>query len=139
MSNLIPSIFNKDSLFNFPNLWKDLEQYQNIGKDQGLTIYDENNNIVVEASLPGLKSDEIEINMSKGVLWIKGEKRVVKEDENKKYYKKSLQSFSYSVALPDQIDENKEPDATYKDGILKINFQKAKSSEAKRITIKNGS
>lgn len=135
MSNLLPSIFNKDSFFHFPNFLRELEQFQN-GKEQGLTIYDDKNNIVVEAALPGLKSEEIEINLNKGTLWIKGEKKEEATDKNKKFYKKSMQSFSYSVALPDQIDESQEPEASYKDGILKISFQKSKASEAKRITIK---
>jgi HSP20 family protein len=137
MSNLLPSIFNKDPLFYFPSFLQELEQFQKGGgKDQGLTIYDEKNNIVVEAALPGLKSEEIDINLNKGTLWIKGEKKEEATDKDKKFYKKSVRSFSYSIALPEQVDENQEPEASYKDGILKISFPKAKTSEAKRINIK---
>lgn len=138
MSNLLPSIFNKDSLLRFPNFFHELEQLQD-GKDQGLTIYEEKNNIVVEAAMPGLKSEDIEVNLNKGVLWVKGEKKEEEKDKNKRFYKKSVRSFSYSVTLPEQIDENQEPEASYKDGVLKISFHKAKTSETKRITIKNKS
>lgn len=138
MSNLLPSLFNKDPLFQFPKSFlQELELLQNGAKDQGLTVYDEKNNIVVEAALPGLKSEEIEVSLNKGILWIKGERKEEASDKNKKFYKKSVRSFSYSVALPEQVDENKEPEASYKDGVLKISFPKAKNSEAKRINIKN--
>lgn len=137
MSNLLPSIFNKDPLFHFPNFLKELEQFKSGGKDQGLTIYDEKNTIVIEAAMPGLKSEEIEINLNKDTLWIKGEKKEEATDKDKKFYSKSTRSFSYSIALPEQVDESQEPEATYKDGVLKISFKKAKTSEGKRINIKN--
>lgn len=135
--NFPTSVFNKDSLFNFPTFLQELEQLQNGERNQGLTIYDEKNNIFVEAALPGLKSDEIEVNLNKGILWIKGEKKEEETEKDKKYYRKSIRSFSYSIALPDQVDESQEPKASYKDGILKISFQKAKTSEAKRIAVKS--
>lgn len=137
MSGFIPSRFNKD-LFLFPTLLKDFESIQGDWKDQGLTIYEEKNEVVVEAAMPGLNLDEIDVNLHKGVLLIKGQQNEEKTDENKKFYKKSTRSFSYSVALPEQIDDNQEPQADYKDGILKIRFKKAKSAEAKKISVKIG-
>ncbi|MGZ3634312.1 MAG: Hsp20/alpha crystallin family protein [Parachlamydiaceae bacterium] len=114
-----------------------MEDWENETKDQGLTIYDdENNNIVVEAAMPGLKNEEIDIHLDKGVLWIKGHQKT-EEKENKKFYKKSIRSFSYSITLPDQIEENQQPEASYKNGILKIAFQRARASKAQRISIKN--
>jgi HSP20 family protein len=135
--HLLPSIFNKDTLFRLPKSIRELEDWENEAKDQGLTIYDdENNNIVVEAAMPGLKNEEIDIHLDKGVLWIKGHQKT-EEKENKKFYKKSIRSFSYSITLPDQIEENQQPEASYKNGILKIAFQRAKASKAQRISIKN--
>ncbi|BBI18294.1 Hsp20/alpha crystallin family protein [Neochlamydia sp. S13] len=137
--NLFPSIFNRDPLFRFPkNLMRELEQFYGEERDQGLTIYeDKNNNIVVEAAMPGLNPEEIEINLNKGVLWIKGEKKEEESDRDKKFYRRSMRSFSYSVALPEQVNDREEPQASYKDGVLQISFQKAKSSEAKRISVKS--
>lgn len=136
---LLPSVFNRDLpdyFFRFPIADFDslLKNYER--QDQGLNVYEENNNFVVEAAVPGLKSEEIDININKGVLWIKGEKKEV-EEKDKKYYRKSYNSFSYSVALPDQIDDKDEPQATYNNGVLKVVFKKAKNAEAKRISIKN--
>lgn len=139
-NNLLPSIFNRDlpdyifrlpTFADFEGLAKSLDR-----NDQGLNVYEENNNFIVEAALPGLKNDEIEINIHKGVLRIKGEKKEEDSDKDKKYYRKSYSSFSYNVALPDQIDDREEPEASYNNGVLKVAFKKAKNAESKKITIK---
>lgn len=139
-NNLLPSIFNRDLpdyIFRVP-MFTDFEGLTNgIDRDgQGLNVYEENNNFIVEAALPGLKDDEIEINIHKGVLRIKGEKKEEKSDKEKKYYRKSYNSFSYSVAIPDQIDDKEEPEASYTNGVLKVIFKKAKNAESRKITIK---
>jgi HSP20 family protein len=139
MSKLLPSMFNikKGSISNLSSFLQEFEQIlQSEGKDQGLTIYDEKNNIVIEASMPGLKSEEIEINLNKGMLWIKGEKKEEETDKSKKFYKKSFRSYSYNIVLPDEIDENQEPDACYKDGVLVLTFPRAKDPGIKRISIR---
>lgn len=139
MSKLLPSMFNvkKGSINNIPAFFQEFEQFlQDEGRDQGLTIYDEKDSIFVEASMPGLKLEEIEINLNKGILWIKGEKKEEEANKNKKFYKRSFRSYSYSIVLPDEIDENQEPDACYKDGILIVSFPKAKHQGIKRIPIR---
>ncbi|MBS4168160.1 Hsp20/alpha crystallin family protein [Parachlamydia sp. AcF125] len=141
-SNLFPSIFNRNPLFRVPRgLTYDLEQLVEQlvpeSSEQGLTIYeDKNNRIVVEAAMPGLTPEEIEVHLDKGVLWIKGQKKEEESDKDKKFHRRSVRSFFYSVVLPEQIDDKQEPQTSYKEGILQITFQKAKSSEAKRITVK---
>lgn len=140
-TKLLPSIFNRDFpdfLFRFPVI-SDFEGYLKPTErgDQGLNVYEENNDFIIEAALPGLKNEEIDINLRKGVLWIKGEKKQEESDKDKKYYRKSFCTYSYSVALPDQIDDNQEPEASYDNGVLKVVFRKAKSAEAKKISIKN--
>ena len=103
-------------------------------ESSGLSISEDENNIYVEAALPGLKPEEIEITLDKNILWIKGEKK--EEEKKKKYYKKASSSFSYRVIVPNEIDETKEIDATYKDGIMKVCFPKSKKTKPKKINIK---
>jgi HSP20 family protein len=102
----------------------------------GLSVSEDKNHVFVEAHLPGLQTDDIELSFERGMLWIKGEKKEEEEDKKKKYYRKASSSFSYRVQVPGQIDEKKVPEATYKDGVLKITFSKAPQSQAKKITIK---
>lgn len=102
----------------------------------GLSIYEDNNNFYVEASLPGLSAEDIEVTYEGGTLWIKGEKKEEEKDTKKKYFRKALSSFSYSARLPGPIDENKEINAEYKNGIMKITFSKRKESKTQKIKIK---
>ena len=99
----------------------------------GLSVSEDKSHVFVEAHLPGLKPDDIELTFDRGILWIRGERK--EEDKNKKYYKKALSSFSYRVYVPGQIDEEKMPEASYKDGVLNVRFLKTTRS-AKKITIK---
>ena len=132
------SIFDY-TLGRFPSLWENIENELSDWTQQGqegLTIYEDKKNVNVEAFLPGLTAKDIEITLDKGILWIKGEKREEEEDKEKKYYRRASNSFSYRVTLPANVDEKSEPKATFKDGILKLIFQKAPQSQAKKITIK---
>lgn len=125
---------------HFPSpfdLFEDEEEWEISTKpSSNLSLSEDKNNFYVEAALPGLKPEEIEISLDKNVLWIKGEKK--QEEKDKKYYKKASTSFSYRVLLPVEIDEKKEVDATYKDGVMKVTFQKVSESKPKKINIKKG-
>lgn len=130
--------FPRPSLF--PSLWEEMaQQMDRIGSERdgsGLTISEDKNNLYIEASLPGLKSDDIDVSLENGILWIKGEKNEEDEDKEKKFYRKASRSYSYRLALPSQIDEGKEPKAVYQDGVMKITFMKSKQNQSKKIKVK---
>lgn len=145
MTNLVPQGFFKNfpklrpfsSFSRLPSIWEDVEDLGGLLEEQtGLTVYEDQKNVYVETALPGLKPGDIEITLDKGVLWIRGEQKEEEENKEKKYYRKAQRSFSYRVTLPSQIDEAKEPQATYKDGIMKVTFVKSKQSQAKKISVK---
>lgn len=95
----------------------------------------------MELPLPGLNLKEIDVSLNKGVLVVNGEvseEDQQKENKNRKYYRSSKRSYSYSIALPQQIDERQEPQAVYEDGILKVTLQLAKQGETKKISVKAG-
>jgi HSP20 family protein len=102
---------------------------------KGIRIYEENNQLHVEAPMPGLSPEEIDISLNRGTLWIKGEAK--EEEKKKKIYRSALRKYSYSIALPSLTDEKQEPQATYEDGILKVSLQLAKVAETKKIQIKS--
>lgn len=104
----------------------------------GLTVSEDDQHVYVEAALPGIKPDEIEMIFDKGVVWIKAEKREESEDKKKKYYRKAMSTFSYRVAVPGDVDESKQPEATIKYGVLRATFFKTKVGTAKKIPIKEG-
>lgn len=131
--SLLPNFFvNPWSFFDGNNL---PQQLQSSG---GMRVYEEGNELRVEMPLPGLNAKDIEVSLNQGVLLVKGASSEETQDKKRKYYQSSRRSYSYSLALPTQIDEKQEPQATYTDGILNIALQKAKSGETKKIAVKTG-
>lgn len=111
----------------------------NMYGDATIPAKEEKNQLHVEVPLPGLSLNDIEVTLNKGVLFIKGDAKEEEQDKNRKFYRTSRRSYSYSLVLPTQIDEKQEPQATYSDGILKISVQVAKPAESKKIPVKSGS
>ena len=103
----------------------------------GLSISEDQNHIYIEAHLPGLQLEDIEVSFDKGILWIQGSRKEEEEDSNKKYYKKAASSYSYRLQVPGMVDEKKEPEAIYKNGIIKVVFYKLKEDQSKKIKIKS--
>ncbi len=129
--SLIPSSF-----WQFPSLrsfWED-EDWDLVPTASGLSISEDDQNVYVEAAMPGLEPEDIEVSFDKGVLWLKGEAK--EETTKKKYYRKATSSFSYRVVVPGEIDPNKEPVATYKNGVMKVTFAKSAASQPKKIKVK---
>ena len=123
------------SLLNLPINDEDFWTFD-VPNQTGLSVSEDKDQVYIEAYLPGLKAEDIEVTMDRGMLWIRGEKKEEEEDKKKKYYKKAMSSFSYRLRLPDSINEKVEPEATYKDGVMKIAFKKSIASKAKKITVK---
>lgn len=142
---LIPRSLLSFPLAHFPSYWEEGDEDLNLlfpqtnNEPSGLGISEDKDSVTVEAALPGLKENEIEISVEKGVLFIKGDRNEIEEDKDKKIYRRATRSFSYRVSLPGQIDEHKEPTAVYKDGMLQVKFPKTTQPEAKKITIKKSS
>ncbi|MBS0652277.1 MAG: Hsp20/alpha crystallin family protein [Verrucomicrobia bacterium] len=113
---------------------------QHFSDASGLSVSEDEKNVYIEASVPGIKAEDIEMSFEKGVLWIRGEKKEETEDKKKKYYRKATSSFSYRIAVPGNVEEGKHPAAVCKNGVLKVTFAKRKGKEVKtkKIPIKNG-
>lgn len=86
----------------------------------------------VEAELPGITRENVDIIFDKGLLWIKGEKN--EEEGDRSYFRKRASSFSYHLNVPGNVDN--EPEASYKDGILTVKFRKTKEEQPKKIAVK---
>ncbi len=102
-------------------------------------VTESDDQLMVEAELPGVPEDAIEISLRGNVLCIKGEKKSESEDTNKDYHvlERSYGMFERMISLPfDPSDA--EPDATFRDGVLHITIAKPPEATAKtrRIRIK---
>jgi HSP20 family protein len=134
-----------ESLFRFPSLRFGGLQLPSLleedfathpSNNENLTVSEDENNFYIEAALPGLKESEIEATVDDDTLWIRGKKEEEESDKKKKFYRKASRSFSYSVALPSTIEESAEPEAEFKDGLMKITFPKKAQTKSRQIKFK---
>jgi HSP20 family protein len=96
------------------------------------------NEIMVKAELPGMDVKDIDIALTDGLLTIKGERKLEKEDKMENYHRIERQfgSFSRSLNLGSKV-KAEGIEAAYKDGILTITLPKAEESKPKKIEVKS--
>ena len=101
-----------------------------------LDVSETQDKVVVKAEAPGIDPKEMEISLSNGVLTLKGEKRKAREEKGENYHlvERSYGSFSRSVRLPAEVQEDKVK-ASYKDGILTITLPKTERAKERAIKI----
>lgn len=96
--------------------------------------------IKVTAELPGLAEKDIEVNLSRDILTIKGEKTQEKEEKGKETYycERSYGSFTRTIQIPSEVELDK-IDATFKKGVLNITLPKVAKpvEQQKKIQIKS--
>ncbi len=87
----------------------------------------------IEVDLPGVKKEDIHVDISDGVLTISGERKFKKEVKEKDYYKveSSFGKFERSFRLPEDVKED-DIKAETKDGVLNITLPKVKKEEKKK-------
>ena len=100
-------------------------------------ILNEKDNVVLNVELPGLKKENISVNIEDRVLTIKGERKFENEEKKDCYYRKerSYGSFKRSFSLSDDVLID-DVAADFKDGVLKLTLKKdTTKEEVKQITI----
>jgi len=95
--------------------------------------------IVMKAEVPGIPQEEIDIQVSGGVLTLKGERSFQKEDKAASYHRveRAYGQFVRSFALPASIDAEKIA-ASYDAGVLTIDLPKREETKPKQIHVKVG-
>jgi HSP20 family protein len=100
-----------------------------------MDVYENEEEFVVEADVPGMGPQDIEITLDENVLTIKG-KREIQRENNRNYwcFERPSKSFSRSITLPSSVDCNK-IQANYDKGVLKISIMKMPREHPKKIDI----
>jgi HSP20 family protein len=91
---------------------------------------------VIRTSLPGVKKQDIKVNMREGLITIEGERKQEKEEKTEKFHRVEsfYGSFSRSFGLPDNIRVDAVR-SEYKDGVLAVHIPKVEKEKAKQIAI----
>jgi len=102
-----------------------------------IDMYQTNDEIVVKVALPGIKSDEVQVNITGEVLTLKGEVKHDEEKQEKAWHIREQRygSFERSVVLPTEVVADRAK-GDFEDGILTITLPKAEEVKPKTITIK---
>jgi HSP20 family protein len=102
-----------------------------------IDMYQTDDEIVVKAALPGIKADEVQINVTGEVLTLKGEVKHEEEKQEKAWHirEQRFGSFERSVVLPTDVVADKAK-ADFENGILTITLPKAEEVKPKAISIK---
>ena len=94
---------------------------------------------LVEAAVPGLKPEDVEITVENNVLTIKGETRQEKEDKQRSFHRieRRFGSFQRTIALPNTV----KPDAikaSLEHGVLRLEIPKAEEVKPRKISVNVG-
>ncbi len=106
------------------------------GEVLALDLRDTGKEIVVEAAVPGVKPEEVDIQITGNVLTTKGERKEEKEEKEGTYIyrEQTFGSFSRSVTLPTEVDVGKAK-AEIENGVLTLTLPKSEAVQPKSIKI----
>lgn len=128
--------------FEMDSFFKDMSpatSSRGAGLVPAVDMYEKNQAIVVETALPGVNPKDVELSIENGILIIKGQSERKTEIDEKEYYRKEIRtgSFMRQISLPEGVRQD-DAKASFKDGILMIEFPKMEKKESKTIKIDVG-
>jgi HSP20 family protein len=142
-----PQLSNWQSFDRLSSLRSELDRLFDLswsGRDSGLfsgwspslDVFDEKDHFVVNAELPGMKKEEINLSFQDGVLSLSGERKQTSENKDGETFRSEryFGKFQRSVTLPASVDSSK-ISASYKDGILTVTLPKSEAAKPKQIAV----
>jgi HSP20 family protein len=99
-------------------------------------ILDHDNDIEVQAALPGVKKEDLDISINNQTIIIRASTKEEKKEEGKLFRREITRGqFQRTLSLPDNVDGDNAK-ATFSDGILKVTIPKTEKSKRKTIEVK---
>ena len=135
MDRMMEDFFGRRMRSWWPDRWFKGEDFER--RVPAVDLFEEKDEIVVKAELPGIEKDHVEVNLSDHLLTIKGEKKKEEEVKEENYYRseRSYGSFVRTVELPKDVHADKVK-ASFKNGILEVRMPKTEEAKAKEIKVK---
>ena len=129
LQNRMDELYGALSGGAFPKLSAGVFPLTNITEDGG--------NFYVRAELPGMKSNDLNIQVTSNGISISGERKIPEEGNNVRYHRREREAgkFSRLINLSGDIDTNK-VDAVLKNGILTVKLPKVEPIKPRQITVK---
>ena len=107
------------------------------GWSPALDVFEDKDNLLVKAELPGMKKEDIEISLHDNVLSLSGERKEEHKHQEGEIHRSErfVGKFQRTLTLPTPVAADKVK-ASYKDGILTVTLPKTEESKPKQIEIK---
>src|SRR5207237_7596783 len=101
-------------------------------------IYENKDQIVLEAELPGMKREDFDLSVENNVITLRGERHFEKKDESDNYHRveRAYGTFLRSFTLPNTVSAE-DAAADYRNGVLRVTLPKRAETKARRIEIKS--
>jgi HSP20 family protein len=101
-------------------------------------IYEDDNAIYVKAELPGVRPEDVHVDVENHTLTLRGERKLEHEEKREGYHRieSSYGSFTRSFALPESSDTEK-VEADMSEGVLQVKIPKKAEVSPKRIEVKS--
>lgn len=109
---------------------------ESVGWTPSCDIYEDGEEIVVRAELAGVEPKDVDIGFENGVLTLKGERKLEKEEQRENYHRVELSygTFTRAFSLPASIDSEKIR-AESKHGTLLVHLPKRAEAKPKSIQV----
>ncbi len=103
-----------------------------------LNVFVSENGAIVEAELPGIEAEDLEISVMNEILTLRGSRQQNQLKEGEKYHRqeRGFGQFSRSIQLPFAI-ESQDVSASLQKGLLRIELPRAKEDLPRKITVKS--
>lgn len=91
---------------------------------------------LIKAEIPGVNKEDVKVTIQDGMLTIQGERKMEKEEKDKKFHRieRSYGSFMRSFRVPEDADESAVK-AEFKDGVLNVTLNKTEKPKPKSINV----
>jgi HSP20 family protein len=101
-----------------------------------LEVFEREDKFVVRVDLPGLKKEDVKIEVTHDELTLQGERKLAKEEEQEGFYRteRTYGTFYRRIAIPEHVKAEGAM-ATFKDGVLEIAMPTIPIPEAKKRTV----
>jgi HSP20 family protein len=102
-------------------------------------VYEDEHKIVLKLEIPGMKQEDLDIQIENNTLTVRGDRKFEKEEKEENFHRieRRYGSFFRSFALPNTVDAQK-VEANYDAGVLKISLAKREESKPKQIKVQVG-
>jgi HSP20 family protein len=99
-------------------------------------IFEEKDNLIVEAELPGLNREDFDVSVENNILTLKGERKFEKKENTDNFHRveRSYGAFTRQFTLPQTVTAEGAT-ADFENGVLRISLPKREETKARKIEI----